>query len=67
MSEAPTPQAPKHARRQASRSRFFTCAKHGWDALGSPCPDCRSGDAPRYCSKHEWSHLNKGCPECAGR
>jgi hypothetical protein len=50
------------------RGRFYTCPRHGWDALGSPGPDCRDGDAPRHCAKHGWSHRNKGCPECtAGR
>lgn len=46
------------------RHRFFTCSRHGWDALGKPCPECRDGDAPRHCSKHGWSHSNKGCPQC---
>ena len=50
------------------RARFYICIKHGWDALGSPCPECAAGDAPRHCSKHGWSHANNGCPECtAGR
>ena len=49
-------------------SRFFTCEKHGWDALGSPCPQCKSGDGPKICVRHGWNHVNKGCPDCeAGR
>lgn len=46
------------------RGQFYTCHKHGWDALGHPCPECMKGDAPRICSKHGWAHLKKGCPEC---
>jgi hypothetical protein len=44
--------------------RFFTCSKHGWDALNSPCPDCAKGDAPRRCIKHQWWCSTKGCPDC---
>lgn len=53
---------------KAIGGRFYTCAKHGWSALGNPCPDCMNGDAPRRCVKHGWNHLTKGCPVCeAGR
>lgn len=45
--------------------KFYTCHKHGWDALGKPCPKCTGGDAPKDCIIHGWSHMNKGCPECA--
>jgi hypothetical protein len=44
--------------------QFFDCEKHGWSALGAPCPKCREGDAPRACGKHGWSHAFKGCPVC---
>lgn len=47
--------------------RFYTCGRHGWDALEKPCPECRNGDAPRHCVKHGWSHSTKGCPECGER
>jgi hypothetical protein len=46
------------------RKKWFTCYKHGWDALGAPCPDCRSGDAPKHCPIHRWSHATMGCPQC---
>lgn len=49
------------------RRRWFTCHRHGWDALGRPCPECRDGDAPRHCAKHGWSHMTKGCPQCSGQ
>jgi hypothetical protein len=44
--------------------RFFTCTRHGWDCFGTPCPQCKAGDAPRVCGKHGWAHANKGCPKC---
>lgn len=45
--------------------RFYTCHKHGWDALGKPCPKCVTGDAPTVCEKHGWAAVGKGCPKCA--
>jgi hypothetical protein len=57
---------PRSVQRVVGRDgRFFTCFKHGWDAMGKPCPKCTGGDAPKDCIIHGWSHLTKGCPECA--
>lgn len=44
--------------------RLYDCAIHGWSALGTPCPRCKVGEAPRRCYKHAWWHSTKGCPDC---
>jgi hypothetical protein len=44
--------------------RFNDCPKHGWSALGVPCPKCKAGDAPRRCRKHGWWSSETGCPKC---
>lgn len=49
---------------QSRRSLFYDCAKHGWSALGRPCPKCMAGDAPSHCIKHGWSATGMRCPEC---
>ena len=45
--------------------RPFACGRHGWAAIGIPCPECAAGDAPRHCTKHGWSSSVGGCPDCA--
>lgn len=48
---------------RAAKARLFVCIKHGWEAIGHPCPECMKGDAPMRCFKHGW-HATTGCPDC---
>lgn len=42
----------------------FHCGRHGWSAVGVPCPKCRAGDAPDRCGRHGWMAYGVPCPDC---
>lgn len=54
-------------RKTQTEELIYNCARHGWSAHQTPCPECKAGDAPRRCYVHNWAATTP-CPECqAGR